>query len=239
MSSSGSQLSGEQSQSDKSNFHRCVREVWRSLIDAFDRPTLGNKEDPLDELFYIILSNRTPPERHQNTYLSLKSAFPRADLLSEIEPKEVAETIQSGGLQNKKARAITAIARELKKEFGRVTLDPICEMSTGEAEIFLASLPGVSTKTARCVLMYSLNRFVFPVDRHCRRISARLGWIPKDAHITDALADKLQEGIPPNLRRDLHVGMVVLGRRICLSQNPRCSECPLLKYCPTGQKLTP
>lgn len=216
--------------------HRHAREIARSLVEEFDRPILGNKDDPFDELLYIILSSRTPPERHQDTYDALRSAFPRADPLAEADLEKVAEAIRPGGLQNKKARAITAIARELKKEFGRVTLDPLSEMDPEEAEDFLTSLPQVSTKSARCVLMYSLDRPVFPVDRHCRRISARLGWIREDVPLSDSLADELQEGIPPGLRRDVHVGMVVLGRRVCAPNDPRCTECPLLQYCPTGQK---
>jgi endonuclease III len=211
-----------------------VEEITEALVQRFGRPTLGNKRNPFNELLYIILSSRTPPESYQDTYRSLRRRFRTANSIAEARPEYVAETIEQGGLHNKKARAITEIASELKETYGRVTLAPLKEMETEEAEKFLTSLPGVSTKTARCVLMYALDRPVFPVDVHCRRVAHRLGWTPSDIYLTERQADELQERIPKHLRRDLHVGMVLLGRNYCLPDNPRCRECPIARFCPTG-----
>ena len=219
---------------DKDCFHPHVDEVTKALVQHFGRPTLGNKKNPFNELLYIILSSRTPPDVYQETYRSLRREFKTANSIAEARVEYVAKAIEQGGLHNKKARAITAVASELKETYGRVTLTPLKEMDTGEAEEFLTSLPGVSTKTARCVLMYALDRPVFPVDVHCRRVAHRLGWTPSDIYLTKRQADELQEGIPESLRRDLHIGMVLLGRHYCLPKNPRCRECPLLEFCPTG-----
>lgn len=219
---------------DTLHFHPYVEEVTRALVRKFGRPTLGNKRNPFNELLYIILSWRTPPDNCQDTYRSLREKFPRADSLAEASPGEVAEVIERGGFQNKRAHAIVAIASKLKGTFRRVTLSPLERMETAEAERFLISLPGVRTKTARCVLMYALDRPVFPVDRHCFRIAGRLHWAPESVELTKSRADELQDGIPATLRRDLHVGMVALGRRYCLPRNPLCPECPLLRFCRTG-----
>lgn len=219
---------------DSNRFHPYVGEITEALVQRFGQPTLGNKKNPFNELLYIILSSRTPPEVYRDTYCSLRREFKTANSIAEARPEYVAETIEQGGLHNKKARAITEIASELKETYGRVTLAPLKEMETEEAEKFLTSLPGVSTKTARCVLMYALDRPVFPVDVHCRRVAHRLGWTPSDIYLTKRQADELQERIPKHLRRDLHVGMVLLGRKYCLPKNPRCRECPLLRFCPTG-----
>lgn len=211
-----------------------VEEITEALLERFGQPTLGNKKNPFNELLYIILSWRTPPDSYQDTYRALRRKFPEADRLAEASLHEVAEAIERGGFQNKRAHAIVAIALKLKETFGRVTLAPLKKMETEEAETFLLSLPGVRTKTARCVLMYALDRAVFPVDRHCFRIAGRLHWVPEGVELTKKRADELQDGIPELLRRDLHVGMVVLGRRYCLVQNPLCPECPILRFCPTG-----
>jgi endonuclease-3 len=79
---------------------------------------------------------------------------------------------------------------------------------------------------------------VFPVDSHCFRIAQRLGWIPKEVYLTDRRADELQAGVPQPLRRDLHVGMVLLGRNYCLAKNSRCTDCPLLELCPISSGAT-
>ncbi len=223
---------------DSNCFHPHVEEITEALVQEFGRPTLGNKKNPFNELLYIILSSRTPPDVYQETYRSLRREFKTANSIAEARPEYVAKTIEQGGLHNKKAHAITKIASELKEKHGRVTLAPLKQMEIEEAEKFLTSLPGVSIKTARCVLMYALNRAVFPVDVHCRRVAHRLGWTPSDIYLTERQADELQEKIPEYLRRDLHVGMVLLGRNYCSPRNPRCSECPLLEFCPTGSELS-
>lgn len=220
---------------DLTCFHSHVEEITKALIEAFGRPTLGNKNNPFNELLYIILSSRTPPENYQETYRSLRSEFKTANSIAEARVEYVAKAIETGGLQNKKAHAITEIASRLKALYGRVTLAPLKRMETEEAEKFLTSLPGVSTKTARCVLMYALDRPVFPVDVHCYRVAQRLGWVPNDEPLTKRRADELQDGIPEHLRRDLHVGLVVLSRRFCRPETPECGECPIATFCPRGQ----
>jgi endonuclease III len=215
--------------------HMHVEKVTAALVQKYDRPTLGNKRNPFNELLYIVLSSRTPPNRYQETYLALRRDFARADDLARVNAARIARSIKCGGLQNKKARAIAGIARTLKERFGRVTLAPLKSVETKEAEQFLTALPGVSIKTARCVLMYALDRPVFPVDRHCLRVAYRLGWVQRGDVLTRQQQDQLQEGVPSSLRKDLHVGMVVLGRRCCTPTDPACGNCPLLEFCPTGQ----
>jgi len=221
---------------DEDLFHPHVKEVTEALLEEFGRPTLGNKKNPFNELLYIILSSRTPPENYQETYRSLRRKFKTANSIAEARVEYVAKAIEPGGLQNKKARAITETASRLKETYGRVTLAPLKRMETEEAEKFLTSLPGVSTKTARCVLMYALDRPVFPVDVHCYRVAQRLGWVPSNEPLTKRRADELQEGVPEHLRRDLHVGMVLLSRHYCRPKAPGCGECPVLECCPTGQR---
>jgi len=120
------------------------------------------------------------------------------------------------------------------EKFGEPTLKSLHKMSVKEAESFLLSLPGVGKKVARCVLMYSLGRQVFPVDTHCWRIARRLGWVrptQKDKHCAPRDMDRLQSKIPPELRYSLHVNMISLGREICTPSSPRCDECPILALC--------
>ncbi len=202
-------------------------------MQRFGRSRLGNKRNPFNELLYIVLSSKTPPDRYRKAYLEVKRAYPRFDDLAEARVEELSTVIQFAGLGDKKASQIIRSAQRLKQLFGRVTLSPLREMSDEEAEKLLTSLPGIGIKSARCILLYSLDRPVFPADNHCLRIAQRLGWID-DATFTKGTANLLQSGVPPALRRDLHVGMVLLGREFCLPKNPRCNSCSILQYCPKG-----
>lgn len=111
---------------------------------------------------------------------------------------------------------------------------PLKKMRDEECEGFLTGLPGVGKKVARCIMLYSLNRQVFPVEAHCWRITSRIGWNGSDRNIssrTNAAMDYLQNLIPPALRFSLHVNMVSHGRKICTARKPKCSECVIMTYC--------
>ena len=193
-----------------------------------------NLKDLLDELLFIICSTKTGEASYRSTFQSLKEAFPTHLRIAEAPAEYIARPIVSGGLSNQKAKAIRNLFDVIVEKFGEPTLEPLRKMSDEDAETFLLSLPGVGKKVARCVLMYSLARQVFPVDTHCWRIARRLGWVKpthKDRHCAPRDMDRLQSKIPPELRYSLHVNMISLGREICTPSSPRCDECPISALC--------
>ena len=194
-----------------------------------------NLKNPLDELLFIICSTKTGEASYRSTFRSLKETFPTHLHIAEAPAEYIARPIVSGGLSNQKAKAIRDLLDVIVAKFGEPTLKPLRKMSNEDAEAFLLSLPGVGKKVARCVLMYSLGRQVFPVDTHCWRIARRLGWVrptQKDKHCAPRDMDRLQSRIPPELRYSLHVNMISLGREICTPTAPRCDQCPISVWCP-------
>lgn len=194
-----------------------------------------NLKNPLDELLFIICSTKTSEASYRSTYRSLKETFTTHLQIAEAPAKYIARPIVSGGLSNQKAKAIRNLLDVIVKRFGEPTLKSLRAMNDKDAESFLLSLPGVGKKVARCVLMYSLDRQVFPVDTHCWRIARRLDWVrptQKDKHCAPRDMDRLQSKIPPELRYSLHVNMISLGREICTPSSPRCEECPISVLCP-------
>lgn len=180
-----------------------------------------NKKNPLDELFFILCSVKRSEKVYLEAFKSLKQEFPRYELLATSSANKIRRSISWGGLQNKKAAAAKEIIKRLIENFGRPTLAPLKKMSDEECERFLMGLPGVGKKVARCVMLYSLDRQVFPVDSHCWRLSCRLGWNGnnrKSGTCTDTAMDYLQVLVPPELRFSLHVNMVSHGRKICTAR---------------------
>ena len=212
-----------------------VQEVARILAGRFGDFDHYNRKNPLEELLFIVCSTKTDEKKYLDTYKSLRRRFPRFDQLAIAPVAEIAESLKGGGLYNQKALVVKRIMDKLTLMFGRPTLAPLKHMGDTEAEDILLSLPGVGKKTARCILMYSFGREVYPVDTHCWRIAIRLGWIvpscsngrcyPKDM-------DYLQDRIPPSLRYTLHVNMLPLGREICTVREPKCDVCPITHLCP-------
>jgi endonuclease III len=211
-----------------------VRTICATLGREYGNPRHGNKRNPLNELFYIILSTRTRGDTFAGMYLRVKRAFPS---WSAIRPKDRAKLeriLIPGGLGKLKARQMIGILETLRATFGRPTVASLKKMSDDEAEAFLTALPGVGRKVAKCVLMYALDREVLPVDVHVHRIAGRIGLLTKKR--PDTSQDLIENEIPKALRYGFHVNAVAHGRRVCLPQRPRCETCCIARLCAYGAK---
>lgn len=208
--------------------------VARALKDEYKDFAHHNKKNPLDELFFILCSVKRSEKVYLEAFKSLKQNFPRYELLTTASVKKISKAVAWGGLQNQKASSAKEIVKCLIESFGRPTLAPLKKMSDEECERFLTGLPGIGKKAARCVMLYSLDRQVFPVDAHCWRITSRLGWNGNgrnNSYPSDTAVDYLQDLIPPALRFSLHVNMVSHGRKICTARSPRCGNCVINGFC--------
>ena len=203
------------------------------LLDAaYGAPetVLGNQMDALDEAVYIILSFQTDLSRFRETWQSLRSAYPRWEDAAGASVDEIAAVLRAGGLHRQKARSIKRLLKAVRAGFGQLSLDALREMGDVDAERVLTRLPGLSWKGARCVLLYSLQRAVFPVDGNTFRIFRRVGVIPRSAvYRRRSLHDALQAAVPADRRRPYHVNLVVHGQRACLPSSPLCRSC-LARY---------
>lgn len=215
--------------------HGGTNEVARRLSRRYGNPRHFNRRNPLDELLFIICSLQTNEALYRRTYKALRRAFPTTHNLAMASEAEISQVIKDGGLANQKARHVRRIMDGIISKFGRLTLAPLRYMTDQDCERFLCSLPGVGKKTSRCVMMYSLDREVFPVDANCWRIARRLGWVRrtrKDGSCSPRDMDRLQDRVAPHLRHSLHVNMVSLGRDCCTPRSPSCCACPLVDLCP-------
>lgn len=204
--------------------------VLRRLDKVYNFESLGNKQDPIDELFFIVLSAQTTDKSYQRVYDRFYSKFhPWQRLLTATED-EIEAVIIDAGLSKQRAAAIKKIAIHLSREFGRVTLAPLKEWDLEKCEQFLTSLPRIGLKTARCILGYSLGHDVMPLDTHCYRILTRLGLLdgPRTSKNIHNLANEL---FPKTKRLKGHVFLVKHGRAVCHALRPHCSARTLSRLC--------
>ena len=193
---------------------------------------LGNHSNPLDEAIYIILSFQTGLQRCQETWKRLRSAYPQWYDVDMAPVSELADVLSAGGLHRQKAIAIKRLLAAVYCMFGRYSLSALRAMDDVMAERVLTGLPGLSWKGARCVLLYSLQRDVLPVDVNTFRIIYRMGVIPgSSVYRRKSLHDALQRAVPAARRRRFHVNLVVHGQRTCLPKTPCCDSCSVLHAC--------
>ena len=164
----------------------------------------------------------------------MKSVIPDWKLLIEIPVSSLEDLIAEAGLFRHRANRLKQIATRLAEDFGRVSLDPLFDYDDERAQNYLMSLPGIGIKSAKCIMMYSLDRQVLPVDTHTARVAYRLGLISTNLHPT---ADKeLSVVVPPELRFDCHVNAIAHGRAVCGARKPNCNYCVLFSLCQSEHK---
>jgi endonuclease III len=211
-----------------------MRVLDRQLRRAHGTPErrLGNLRDPLAECVFIILSFQTDIPRARMVWRALRHNFPNWQMLVRARESSVAAVLRPGGLHHQKARAIRSLLRQVQDQTGRLSLAHLRRLSDHDAERALLGLHGLSWKGARCVLMYSLDRDVFPVDVNIFRIFKRMGVLPARAvYRRRSLHDALQDQVPLESRRSLHINLVVHGQDVCLPVRPRCSSCAIASMC--------
>jgi endonuclease III len=213
------------------NLERCNE----LLISKYGLPFHGNKINPLDEVIYIILSSQTDEDKYQFVFNLLKKKYPSWKNITASDEIRLRQLIRPAGLSNAKAKYIIELLKKLDSDLGKRSLSFLKNLPDDEAEKYLISLSGIGVKSARCVLMYSLGRQVFPVDTHNFRVLNRLGAIDLPQPIR-RWHNKIQDIIPEHLRFSLHVTLVSHGREICKAGRPLCELCPLNQICCYGMK---
>lgn len=208
--------------------------IDRILEKTYGTPEkiLGNQDDPLDEAIYIILSFQTDLARCGLTWSKLRETYPSWESAAQAPTGELSTAIRQGGLQWQKALAIKRLLAEVRRIAGGLSLGMLSRMSDPDAERLLTRLPGLSRKGARCVLLYSLRRDVFPVDVNTFRILRRAGVLSRSAvYRRRSLHDTIQATVSAPRRRILHVNLVVHGQRVCLPRAPQCPRCAIVSTC--------
>jgi len=210
--------------------------VNRILEVVHGTPDFGNLPDPLDELIFISISQRTKIKTARQVFDTLKARFPYWEGVMAAPDKDLAEIVSVGGRGNLRVRALREILQAIKERTGGLSLEFLHELSQKEALDFLTALPWVGEKTARCVLMYSLRHGTFPADVHGIRIFTRTGLLEPLVGTLEGLEHRKAQQviaplIPPDIAYTLHVNMVAHGQEICQERHPRCHQCEIRKFC--------
>lgn len=216
---------------NKPKIIKYIYRIERILRNHYQPSNLGNKKNPLNELLYIIISLRTTNPSLQRNYLKFKKLYPKWDDAYKAKVISIARVLKTAGLSMQKAHNLKRILLKIKKDWGILSLRKLKKLDNTCLEEYLLSLPGIGLKSARCIMMYSFAREVFPVDSHCFRIIKRLGWIPSYSKNNINIQNDIQKLIPLRLRYRLHVNLIQHGRAVCFPYRPRCRLCFLNNHC--------
>ena len=204
----------------------------KRLEREYGTPDLGNLPDPLEEAVFILLTYQTDIPRARAVWTALRSRFGTWEELASAPTKAVEAVLRPSGFQGWRATLIRRLLGAVFDRFGDYSLDSLRAMPREQAEKELRILPGMDTKSARCVLLYSLGHAAFPLDSNSFRFFDRYGVVaPGVRYRRRSLHNALEIIVPPGDRHALHVNLVVHGQATCLPQRPICSACVVKRRC--------
>ena len=191
-----------------------------------------SSKDPMSMLVDIILSHRTRDEQTAAAWDNLLKRFGAWEGVRDAPTEQVQDAIANVNWPEVKAPRLQAIMRQITQERGNLNLDFLCDLPVNESAAWLNRFEGVGPKTTACVLLFSCQQPMLPVDVHVHRVSGRLGLIGKKVS-ADAAHDLLQALLPQDARTiyNFHKGLLRHGQRICVFERPRCNKCPITDLC--------
>ncbi len=214
--------------------------VVDALGELYWQKAYGGR-DGFECLVRTILSQNTSDVASQPAHDSLMTRYGPAEGLAErladADRDELAETIASAGLYNRKSTVIQQAAEWVLAAFGSTTAfdEFVTDGDPSEVRETLLSVDGVGPKTADCVLLFAGGRGgVFPVDTHVHRIARRMG-LASAAADHEAVRESIEAAVPPEKCGFGHTAMIQFGREYCSARKPACLDgpeaCPLYDLC--------
>ena len=170
-------------------------------------------------LLSVMLSAQTTDKKVNEVTKEIYSKYDTLEKLDTLSEKEISDFIRIIGFYNTKSKNFKRIVSEIKK-IGYVPND----------REYLESLPGVGRKTTSVVLSNLYNTPEFAVDTHVHRTSIRLG-IAKNNDDVLSTEIKLKKYFDKDDWNKINSQMVLFGRYVCTSKNPKCDLCNLKNIC--------
>jgi len=181
---------------------------------------MRTKPNAFQILISCLLSLRARDENTEKVSEKLFAVANTPEKIIKLPMQELKKLIFSSGHFNKKAVALKSVSNEILKRFnGKVP----------ETYEELISIKHIGPKTANIVLAFAFGKEALPIDTHCHRIPNRIGWIKtKNPEQTQKELEKI---LSKKYWADFNAIFVQFGRDICNPISPKCSICPINKFC--------
>lgn len=183
--------------------------------------------NPFELVVSVMLSAQCTDERVNKTTPSLFKEYNTPEDFSKIDLSVLENFIHPCGFYKNKAKNIKACAEKIVNDFNGEVPNTMDE---------LLQLPGIGRKSANVILLevFGIANGV-AVDTHCKRISNKIGLSSNSD--PSKIEQDLIKIFPKEYLKDVNHLFVWHGRKTCTARNPKCSTCPINKYCNTWNNL--
>jgi len=176
---------------------------------------------PFELLFAVVLSAQCTDKRVNLTTPSIFCKYNTPQDIVNIPISTLEELIHPCGFYKTKAKNLKLAAQKIISDFNGIVPNNMKD---------LMSLPGVGRKSANVIMLEAFNMPQgIAVDTHAKRLSNRIGLSSESDPIK--IEEDLLKAIPTKYYKDVNHLFMWHGRNTCTSQNPKCENCAIKKYC--------
>lgn len=206
------------------------RQTQKQALEILENTYRGAKpallfSSPYELLVAVVLSAQCTDERVNIVTRELFRRYDTPERMLTLSQAELERMIFSCGFYRMKAEHILSASRDIIEKFGGKVPETVEELMT---------LAGVGKKTANVVYSVAFGGDAIAVDTHVFRVSNRLGLAK--GKTPEEVEKGLQKAIPKTDWSKAHHWLIYHGRRVCHSQRPACSDCPLQEICDWNKK---
>jgi endonuclease-3 related protein len=174
-----------------------------------------------------VLTQNTRWENVEKSLENLKNAGVNSfeDILK-VPEETLKSLIRPSGFYNQKAERLKFLAEYVIANKG---IHGLMKKNKNVLRNELLSIKGIGPETADSILLYALDKLVFPIDAYTKRFWKRFFGEKKSYH---ELQEIFHKELPKDLEvyKETHALIVELCKNHC-KKKPMCDSCPLSKEC--------
>ena len=217
--------------------------IHRLLLGYYGQPKPRVPTDPLTQLIYSLLAARTKALAAQQVLRDLERAFHASpnnwEPVRDASLPDLERSLAIVTFPEQKAPRLKALLEQITARVGTLTLDFLARYRTEKIRDWLEQFEGIGPQISAAVVNFStLRRRALSIDANHLRVIQRLCVVPRaDAATTESRLMRLvPETWDAALLDDHHTLIQLHAHTLCTFADPKCTNCPLLKICPSGQR---
>ncbi|MEK6826190.1 MAG: endonuclease III [Nanoarchaeota archaeon] len=201
-----------------------ILKILKNEYHKYQTPVSTYFQEKTNNTFKVLIATiLSPRAKDTQTEKVANSLFKIADTpekIIKLDTKKLQEIIYSIGFYKTKAKRVKQASQFLLDNHNGKIPQTLEE---------LIKIPGVGRKVANIILSECFNQDVIPIDTHMHKIPNRMGLIKTKKPLETEQA--LMKIYPRQEWKTLNKYFVVHGQNTCLPVSPKCSICPVNKYC--------
>ncbi len=199
---------------------RILRRVTKDMTTPYVTQLTNVTHDPFLILISTILSLRTRDGATETASKRLFALATTPQQMLRLSSAQITDAIRPVLYYGAKSKSILQVCRILVEQYDGHVPDDLQALD---------ELPGVGRKTANLVVTLGFHKLGICVDTHVHRITNRWGYV--STRTPDETEMALRAKLPKRYWIEINSELVAFGQNVCLPVSPKCSSCPLFRYC--------